>query len=289
MFRSVRKKFLGRKPLSLILARGFPGFFAGKIQNPIFVIGCARSGKTLLAHLLSLHLDVANWQEANNIWDPGGYPWRISNLETPPFVFDSVAFTNRWWRDTQPRQQEICAIFGAYQWLWRRPCFLNETAFNTFRIPYLLTLLPDARFIHIVRDGRAVVHSSTPKEYEKMQLWPEPYRTMGLDLSFDELAMQLAIFWKANIEEVAHQDQLGSLSQKGILLELSYEELCVDTCNVLDPVCQFIGLDSSRFLPEIKKKQLETRNYEWQDGLDTDLIAQIVRAMEPVLSYRGYR
>jgi hypothetical protein len=57
----------------------------------------------------------------------------------------------------------------------------------------------------------------------------------------------------------------------------------------LDPVCQFIGLDSSRFLPEIKKKQLETRNYEWQDGLDTDLIAQIVRAMEPVLSYRGYR
>ena len=35
-----------------ILAKCFPRFFASKLKNPIFIIGCFRSGTTLLTNLL---------------------------------------------------------------------------------------------------------------------------------------------------------------------------------------------------------------------------------------------
>lgn len=276
------------KRFSCLLARCFPSFFARHLRNPVFVIGFAKSGKSLLARLLGLHLDVAYWQEANDIWDPQGYPWPTSARETPPQWVDPVAFTARWWRDNQHRQEEIQATFGAYQWLWRRPYFLNDTPLNTFRIPYLLAMFPEARFINVVRDGREAVYWRACKQYERIRAYPASYQAMGLAYSFEELLVRLATFWKATLEEVGWQDEALQLSQRGILLELTYEELCADTCAVLERICPSIGLDPSRFAPAIRKQNLGIRNPKWKEELDPALATQLVAVMEPMLARKGY-
>ncbi len=276
------------------LSRGFAGFFAVRVRNPIFVIGSGQSGKSLLARLLRLHRDLAYWQEANEVWDPGGYPWITSARETPPLWVDPAAYTARWWRDAQPRRQEIQAAFGAFQWLCRKPCFLNDTPLNVFRIPYLLDMFPDARFVHMVRDGREVVSWRFPKQYEKIRSDPAPYREAGLPASLvgqtapEELLLRLAAFWRETMEEVARQDETFQLSQTGRLLELTYEELCADTLAVLARTCRFAGLDPSRFAPGIQEHGLKILEPRWREVLDPAQIRQVTAVMEPMLTQKGY-
>ncbi len=124
------------RQLSPVAVKLFHEFWQKQLKNPYFLIGSGRSGTTLLAGLLGMHRDVANWSEANEILDPQWYPWRPSNQHLPPMEFGPVAFTKRWWQDAQQRQGEIRATFGAYQWLQRKSCFLNKSPFNTFRIPW---------------------------------------------------------------------------------------------------------------------------------------------------------
>lgn len=274
--------------LAPTLARGFPGFFAGRVRNPIFVVGCGKSGKSLLCKLLALHPDLAYWQEANEVWDPRGYPWITSARETPPLWADPVAYTERWWRDAQPRREEIQATFGAFQWLCRRSCFLNDTPLNVFRIPYVLDMFPDARFVHMVRDGREVVCWRFPKQHEKIRSDPAPYEEVGLTAASDEILVRLAAFWRETMEEVARQDETFRLSQTGRLVELTYEELCANTSAVLARACQFAGLDPSRFTPGIQDHGLRILEPRWREMLDPAQVNQVTVAMEPMLTRKDY-
>ena len=227
----------------MVLARSFSDFFCNKVSNPIFLIGCFRSGTTLLSRLLDMHRDIANWSEANEILDPQWFPWQPANSHLTPLEYDPVAASTRWWNDNQLRQKEIQANFGAYQWLQQKSHFLNKSPYNTFRIPYLLEMFPKARFIHIYRDGRAVAYSHAIKitKGNHLQEWPEPQRTLFTE-SFDELVVWLATFWKTCLEEVTQQNKALGLVERGIMLDLNYEELCSNPFETLDQICHFIDL-----------------------------------------------
>jgi hypothetical protein len=254
----------------------------------VFIIGCSRSGKSILGRLLDRHRDVAELSEANNIWDPTGYPWYASGQETPPIWVDPEAYTRRWWRDTRSQQQAIRATFGAYLFIRRKRVFLNNTGFNTFRIPYLLEMFPDARLLHIARDGRAVVHSYARKVCQKIQEHSDPYEMLGIDLSDRNVSMQIASYWRACLEEVARQDQALGLSQAGLLMELSYEELCADMRGTLTRVCEYLNLDVKRFSPRVWDIELSNQNHQWHE-MDGGLLDEIVARMEPALHQKGYR
>lgn len=275
--------------LSPLLAKTNPDFFAGQLRNPIFVIGSARSGTTLLAGLLGQHPQVAHWSEANQIWDPTWYPWRPENRGRWPMEYDPEAFTRRWWGEAQPRQQQIRATFGAYQWLKRKPYFLNKSPFHTFRLPHLRQMFPQARFIHLIRDGRAVVYSYARRlqTKDKLREWPEPQQT-EFENSFDELALWLSAFWKAGLAEVARQDEQLGLSRAGLLSEMTYEQLCADTASTLTRLWRHTGLDAADLRPVTSQTTLKDQNYKWQQALDPKLVDQMTAAMEPLLTQHRY-
>ena len=129
----------------------------------IFIIGAPRSGTSWLQHLLSAHYDVASvnkelnifWRyinpmvnnyelevEANNKGEPGGIPviWERKKFdeEILNFIFNiynSIPSSNG--------QQVIIDKCPTY-------------SFCTELIHYYL---PEAKFIHIIRDGRDVAYS----------------------------------------------------------------------------------------------------------------------------------
>jgi len=278
-----------RKSISLVLARLLAGYFANRVQNAVFIIGCARSGKTLLANCLSRHTDVTHWSEANDIWDPKGYPWHKSKLETPPIECDPVAFTARWRRDTiEKRQKTVRATFGAYQWLSRKRVFLNDSHMNTFRIPQILHIFPQARFIHVLRDGRAVAHDYAEQLRPKMEIWSEAYEKLGLTCSHDELILRLGRFWKAGVEEILYQDQKLKLSQRGVLFELTYEQLCENPALSLQQVLLHLGLDENCLISMTTQLPAGTRGPGRCRKLDKELLSQLEMVLQPTLNRKGY-
>ena len=283
------KGFYLRTRLSAKIGRSFPYFFAKKLKRPIFIIGCGRSGTTLLSEILGKHRDVAHWSEANDIWYPQWHPWRPENIDKPPLEFDPVGFTNQWWQQNENRQLEIKAMFGAFQLLGQKSFFLNKSPYNVFRIPYLLQMFPEARFIHIIRDGRAVVFSYARKlqDEDKLKEWPTEQRLLFTN-SFQDFIVWLAEFWKKNLEEVSKQDQASKLREKGLLFELSYEELCANPVATVGDICNFLDLPKDGLDLSSTRKRPSSQNQKWRDGLEAGLVARISLKMQPLLQQRGY-
>ena len=117
--------------------------------TPLIIIGAGRSGTNALRDVLTKLPGFATWpcDEINPIWRHGNLDW--ANDEIPPE------------RATPPVRQSIRA---AFQRIWRQqgqPDFVVEkTCANTLRVPFVDAVLPEARYIHIVRNGFDIVASA---------------------------------------------------------------------------------------------------------------------------------
>lgn len=277
-----------RRKLIYALSRPLQRFWSGRVTNPVFIIGCSRSGTTLLSRLLSYHHDVAEWSEANDVWDPVSV--RRDNDGYPLHFWDETQWYIEDWRISMAdRHQEIRAIFGFYQTLLRRSCFVNKSPINTFRVPDIVHIFPDARIIHMVRDGRAVSVSYAHKLQQKFGEHPDQYAGTNLMKPFDEMVVAMGAFWKLNLEEVARQDNALALSARQKMIELTYESLCDDRDRALKTICDFIGLDAGRFSPRLAQEPIASRNDKWRQEVGAELLRKMDAAMQPLLSNRGYR
>jgi hypothetical protein len=116
-------------------------------RRPVFLVGCPRSGTTLLFDLLRRHPGFASRAaEGHLIWDTYQHPARNG--------WDSDRRTGEdvWPGETRFVHASVRRVAGS------RP-FLDKTPKNALRVPYLSALFPDARFVFLVRDGRATVAS----------------------------------------------------------------------------------------------------------------------------------
>lgn len=276
--------------LLIAVASLAPSWWASRLHHPVFVIGCGRSGTTALSNWLDSHPNIANLSEANDLWDPLGYPWGSSpnGRKSPPVWIDPEAYTARWWADNQDRGEAIRAVFGAYQTIRHAQVFVNKTPMNSYRLPYLLDLFPNSRFIHIIRDGRAVAYSYAQKQRADMQKNLEAYQQMGINLSFDEVLLQLAQHWRYVVEKIAREDEQFQLSASGRFLEVTYEALCEDTPAVLANIAGFIGVDAGDFESSDRKIVMKNQNYKWQQELSSELIDAINAIQKPALERWGY-
>ena len=123
-----------------VLSRPGQAFWAGRVTRPLFIIGCSRSGTTLLSRLMSTHLDVAEWSEANDVWDPVSVR-RAADGRPMHFWDDTQGYLESWRADLPAFGLEARAIFGMYQTLLGRWKLVNKSPINTFRIPEILGLL----------------------------------------------------------------------------------------------------------------------------------------------------
>ncbi len=120
-----------------------------KFSKPLFIIGAARSGTTMLGELMSHHPEIAYWLEPK-------YIWRYGNASAKSDLRDEAQATSR----------VIKFIRGKfYDFISRKQKtrFLEKTPSNVFRIPFIYKVFPNAHFIYITRDGRDVILSAEKK------------------------------------------------------------------------------------------------------------------------------
>jgi hypothetical protein len=138
--RLARQTLRAVSPLSRLLPARPP-------QQPIFLIGCPRSGTSLLYAILQESAELAGLPgEGHALWEslhhPKNHGWH-SNALGPEHAGDL---------DRNFFYTTIRAIA-------RRRRFLDKTPKNSLRIPYLAALFPDADFIYLRRQGADNVNS----------------------------------------------------------------------------------------------------------------------------------
>lgn len=120
-----------------------------RFDRPVFIIGAARSGTTLLGELLSKHPDVAYWLEPKYIWRYA----KARSLNDIRTVEEATPATVNYIRKKFHR-------FLARQ---KKKRFIEKTPSNVFRISFINTVFPEALFLYIERDGQDVCLSAEKK------------------------------------------------------------------------------------------------------------------------------
>ena len=114
-------------------------------RPPVFILGCPRSGTTILAELLDRHPDIKVWYEPYFVWDMR-LPLRESDIRTAEEAKPEVA-------------RYVCREFAIFERKARGRLLVEKSPDNCFRIPFVHAVFPNAKWIHILRDGRDVALS----------------------------------------------------------------------------------------------------------------------------------
>lgn len=261
------------------LASIAPGWAQKAVRNPCLVIGCGRSGSTFLRRTLSTHPDLAVYpSEANRYWHPDLYPWTARTVDAPPLWMDPIRFSRAsaatW---SKERAADIRALFGAFQAARRGRVLVNKSAMVHFMLPAILETFPSAKFIHLVRDGRAVALSSAKRKDPEKQ---------SRDEDFNETLDTESRYWQASMAEIARQvTELGLREDR--FLEIRYEDLCADPVGGLCAIAEFLGVQAGPLL-ELKAGPFRMMNFKFSAELTPPTLSRVSSLMAEALAAKGY-
>lgn len=200
------------------------------------IVGAPRSGTTLLRFMLDAHTDLAIPPETGFLAADPAALQRLSPLEFAGFVERFPPGATAWndfripppaWREAldglrcfspadafRTFYRLYAARFGKARWGDKTPSYV-------FHMRRLEAMLPEAHFIHLIRDGRDVALS-----------WRKTWFSPGPDME------TLAQHWKRAV--MAGLEGGTSVAR---CLEVRYEDLIRDTASALQRICHFISLD----------------------------------------------
>jgi hypothetical protein len=122
--------------------------------RPVFVIGCGRSGTSILGTCIALHPRVRYLFEPWHLWAAADPLNDAANLFR--------RHEARLLRDADECDEMVRRRFARLFAPGRRAAAkltVEKTPINALRIGYINSLAPDARFVHIARDGGDVCRS----------------------------------------------------------------------------------------------------------------------------------
>lgn len=243
----------------------------------------------MLAELLGTHPHVALYPgEANHLWHPRLYPWRYSpHRETvPPIWVDPLAFAAGSARVRTARDvRALKATFAAYQMLARKPVLVNESALTAVLLAFIRSEFPDARIVHMVRDGRAVAAAWARRQHEQITLHRELYAAADLDLALDDVLDHCASSWNAQVLHV--RDSTASPTPgRGDIFEVRYEDFCAHPDEKLEQVAEWLGLGPWR--THLRTEHIENRNAMDMAAVPPDALTRATARMQSGLELFGY-
>jgi len=165
--------------------------------------------------------------------------------------------------------------------------FVNKRIANIRRIPFLASTFPGARFVALVRDGRAVALSLSTVDW-----WPDHHvewyggtPTQWAAAGRDPWEL-CARNWVEELEVM--EAGLAQLPPARVL-RLTYEELIDDAVPQLERIARFGGLDPTpAWAHRVDALAFPNRNDRWRTALDEEALGTILRMQEPTLKDHGY-
>lgn len=287
------------------------------VDQPIFLIGTGRCGSSLLYRLLGYHPDVA-WISHYTSYLPGGGLWgALARVHDLPGMADWLPKAEGTRRIPQPTEnyrllnaatdglftapreltaadmtdtarRRLRAMVATHAAAQGKPRFaMKHTGFP--RVDYLRAAFPDARFVHVRRDGRAVAASLCRVDWwsgEGQWGWGPPsaedlaiYRESGCH----ELVLA-AIYWKVLMRQY---DAIQV--PDGQLLEIRYDAMVSDPIGTLRTLTEFTGLPwGDTFERRLRATPMTSDDRRWRRGLTGEEIALLERVLHDDLVRQGF-
>lgn len=269
-----------------------------KNTKPIIVVGTGRCGSTLFHRLLAAHPRLM-WLSGFAERFPNKPAWNrraVTAMDNPivrRLAGDKIrpAEAYRFWdqyaygfsepcrdlvrADVTPRvSKQLRTAFESMLTSERDRLLVKITAWP--RIGYLNAIFPDAKFIHILRDGRAVANSLLHVNFWRGWFGPQGWRAGLLspedqaswesyDRSFVALA---AIEWRIQMRAI---DAAREALDPKRFMEVRYEEFCESPMDAYRQVLDFVELPHSpEFEQHVRAATITDMSNRWRGDLTPD-------------------
>lgn len=288
-----------------------------EVRNPLFITGTGRCGSTSFHEVLSYHPNVA-WLSPLCARYPGKPELNrlAMRLIDTPFLARyarKVIYPGEWYssfwdyhcsgfsepcRDllkgdvSHKKQTTVRKVMGQMLTPKRSRLLVKITGWP--RIGFLKEIFPDAKFIHIYRDGRAVANSFLNVNWWSGWRGPANWRWGDLThkqkekwekhgKSFVALA---AIEWE--ILMAAYESAEQGIPQND-LLKMRYEDLCQEPIEAFQEASRFSGLEwSSQFEATINQFSFRNTNHKWREHLSDTQQKMLGECLGDALRKHGY-
>ncbi len=300
-----------------------------KIEKPIFIVGCHRSGTTILYDTLAKHPDLAYFTNASAYLPktPISSNWFakqfMGDTTVERFINDGldVSYSSpseaiRIWElyidsdnshyldenyDNPEMEDYLKKTIKKHLKYFQVSRFINKNPDNSARIRYLNKLFPDACFIHIVRDGRAVCQSLLKfrkaaadffgtehrhaKSGVKGERWDEIQKYWN-----SEPVKSIGLLWLDVMETLERDRQVIDPHR---YLELRYEDFVGEPNQYLHKIVEFCDLAwtptvEKTFTKVAAKISLGNRNDAWKEKLTSEEIEQLMAIIQPKMHEYHY-
>jgi Sulfotransferase family len=252
------------------------------IKSPVFILGCGRSGTTILGKLLAQHPSVTYLHEHRPLWI-SAYPETDIWTERAVSRHGKLAFTES---DVNPRKtRALRKLFALELQRSRRPILVEKLPINNFRLPFIRGMFPGCRFIHIWRNGLEVARSIEamsiqgrwfrPDQYrwnmlaEHAQSMPETAHAPALCQSYYEKGL---LEWRVSTEAVT--SFLGRLP-KDNWLEVPYSAFVADRLGTSERLTEFLRLTPEQTLRDFTQQNVR-RGSESRDGAELTQLERLI-------------
>ncbi len=262
MFDRDKRRRFKHRTMDLVY-RLFP--IHGQIEHPIFIIGCGRSGTTILGRILEQHPRLAYLHEPRYIWlyEPRTDIWsKQARANGGRLMLTSSDIT-------PTVAQKIHRAFAVEVCLQNARFLVEKLPINCFRLDFIYRLFPDALFIHLIRNGIEVAESIDRRcevgrwfgyQDSKWRFLVEYARQRGEDslvnLCQDNFSRGL-LEWRLSLSTAI--ESLSKLPNDRHL-EVRYEQLLESPSKVCNSLEHFIGVETSERMHEFALSNISRRS-----------------------------
>jgi hypothetical protein len=225
------------------------------IKHRIFLVGCPRSGTTLLQSLIASHPDIASFPESHLFkgiyprYEPKRKLFGLASRQARPHFEQFLSkighpTPTQWihpWTIFQA--QYICQFSHALDFLaynQGKRIWLEKTPDHIFHIEEISSLIAHSKFIHIARNGPDVVASLYQATHQYPQYW-------GGAWSIDKCIEK----WVSCTHESA------KYSHKKNHIKTQYEDILENPEETISTICRWLEID---FDKKILSKQRQSES-----------------------------
>ncbi len=288
------------------------------LNNSLFVLGTGRSGTTIVFRMLASHPDFgwfSNYEEryprvpqfalASRLLEPlchgGGRSGLAKALPVPKEALGIPRVMTEGWfvRHDMIAPGETPGkfidryrqrIMATLRWQGKSRLLHKHTGFA--RVAFLNEVDPTGQFLHVIRDGRAVVDSflRVPWWSGTLDSWwwgamPDAYAD-EFRRSGEEPAVLAALVWLRLTTLI--EEELATLDDDRVMA-LRYDHFVASPEETLASVCRYAGLEwSNGFRSRLNRFKLRDGDNGWQRRLSRQQIAAVERLLGDRLAAYGF-
>jgi len=223
----------------------------------LFIVGAERSGTTMLRGMVDGHPDVAVVYEPHVVTELDSAAVRHADGSVDVGRFAKAFVEHRWFRrwglsveqvwDTLSGaapvyfSDAVRCVYARYATDRGKRLYGDKSPSYVERMVRIGELFPEARFVHLVRDGR-----DASRSLQQVPFGPDDFATAARQ-------------WRAWVEEGL---RAGARLGPDRYLELRYEHLVADPVGELTRLCAFVGIDFHPDMMEFHRRADDVLRHE---------------------------